>query len=117
MKALMGSYVYWYGMDKGIENLVRTCKNCALPAKAPPVKFNPWPKTDKIWSLHIDFAGLIKGTYYFIVVDSFTKWPEVFKCKTPTSSVTIDFLHELFARFGLLETSVRQRDAVFFERF
>ena len=44
MKALMKSYVYWYGMDKDIENLVKTCKNCALAAKAPPVKFNPWPK-------------------------------------------------------------------------
>ena len=34
-------------MNKEIENLVKTCKNCALVAKAPPVKFSPWPKTDK----------------------------------------------------------------------
>ena len=40
MKALMRSYIYWYGMDKEMENLVKTCKNCALVAKAPPVKFN-----------------------------------------------------------------------------
>ena len=76
MKALMRSYIYWYGMIKEIENLA---------AKAPPVKFNPWPKTNKPWSrLNINYAGPIKGTYYFIVVDSFTKWLEVFKCKTST---------------------------------
>ena len=43
MKALMKGYVYWFGMDKEIENLVKTYKNYALAAKTPPVKFNPWP--------------------------------------------------------------------------
>ena len=63
------------GMDKEIKKLAKT----VLAAKAPPVKFNPWPKTDKLWSsLHIDYAGIIKGTYSFIVVDSFTKCPESF---------------------------------------
>ncbi len=70
MKALMRSYVYWLGMDKDIENIV---------AKAPPIKFNSWPETDKQWSrLHIGNAGSIKRTYIFVIVDSFTKWPEVF---------------------------------------
>ena len=86
MKALTRSYVYWLGMDKDIENMGKSCKSCASVAKAPPIKFNPWPKTDKLWSrLHIDTAGPIKGTCFFVIVDSFTKWPEVFKCKTPTT--------------------------------
>ena len=64
MKALMQIYVYWSGMDKDIENMVKLCKSCTSVAKAPPIKFNPWPKTDKPWSrLHIDCAGPIKGTY------------------------------------------------------
>ena len=62
MKALMRSYVYWPGMDKDIENMVKSCKSCA---SAPPIKFNPWPKTDKPWSrLHIDYAGPIKRTCF-----------------------------------------------------
>ena len=80
-------------MDKDIENMVKSCKSCTLVAKAPPIKFNPWPKIDKSWShLHIDYAGLIKGTYFFITVDSFTKWPEVFKCKMPMTKTTIKVL-------------------------
>ena len=77
MKALMRSYAYWPGMDKDIENMAELCKSCALVAEAPPMKFHPWPKTDKPWSrLH---ASRIKGTYIFVIVNSFTKWPEVFK--------------------------------------
>ena len=57
-KALMQSYVYWTGMDKDIENMVKSCKSCASVAKAPPIKSKPWPKT---WpSLLIDYAGPIK---------------------------------------------------------
>ena len=40
MKALMQSYVHWLGMDKDIENMVKSCKNCASVAKAPAIKFN-----------------------------------------------------------------------------
>ena len=102
MKALMRSYTYWPRMDNDIEKLVRSCRGCALAAKSPPIKIQPWPKTDVPWSrLHIDYAGPINGSYYLVVVDSFTKWPEVFKCRRPTSTTTINFLNELFARFGV----------------
>ena len=70
-------------MDKDIENMVKSGKSCA-----PPIKFNPWPTTDKTSSrLHIDYVGPIKETHLFVIVDNFTKWPEVFKRKTPTTSV------------------------------
>ena len=46
MIALIRSYVYWPGKDKDIENMVKSCKSCASVAKAPPIKFNLWPKTD-----------------------------------------------------------------------
>ena len=114
IKVPMWNYVYWPGMDKDIENMVKLCKSCALVTKAPPIKFNPWQKTNKQWSRqHIDYAGPIKGTYVFIIVDSFTKWPEVFKYKTPTIKTTIKVLQELFARFGLPETIVSDNGSPF----
>ena len=64
-KPLMRSFVYWSGMDKDIENMVKLCKRYTSVTKAPPIKFNPWPKTDKPWGrLHINYAGPIKGTYF-----------------------------------------------------
>ena len=104
MKALMRSYTYWPNIDKDIEQVVKTCKGCQLAVKAPPVKFTLWPKTDVPWTrLHIDYAGPMNGNYYLIVVDSFSKWPKIFKCKRPTAMVTKYFLTELFARFGVPE--------------
>ena len=107
MKSLMRSFVYWSGMDHDIEFLEKNCRGCALAEKAPPIKFESWPKTYVPWKrLHIDFAGPLNGSYYFIIVDSFSKWPEIFKCKRPTSTVSVNFLNEIFSRFGVPEMIV-----------
>ena len=99
MKSLMRSYVHWPNMNKDIENTGKSCKGCTLAAKAPPIKFNPWPKTDLPWfRIHTEFTGPLEGYYYLIVVDSFLKWPEVHRCKNPTIEIMIKFLHELFAK-------------------
>ena len=114
MKSLMRSYVFWKNMDRNIEETVNACKGCALAAKAPPIKFTPWPKTDRPWSrIHADFAGPLDGYHYLIVVDSYSKWPEVFRCKTPTTEITINVLHELFARFGVVDTLVTDNGTQF----
>ena len=74
MKSLMRSYVYWHNRDKDIESLVKSSKRCALAAKAPPIKFKPWLETDHPWSsLYIDFASPLNGSYYLIIIDSFSK--------------------------------------------
>ena len=58
------------------------------------------PKRDRFWSrVMINFACPTKEQYYLIVVDSFSKWPDVMKCKNPTFSGTIRFLHGILARF------------------
>ena len=114
MKSLMRCYVYWQGMDKQIENFVKACRGCQLAAKSPSIKINPWPKTDMPWQrLHIDYAGPIKGFYYLIVVDSFTKWPEVYKIRHPTAGNTIKVLEEIFSRFGLPTTLVSDNGTSF----
>lgn len=104
MKALMRSFVYWPNMDNDITQMVEKCRGCAAAAKAPPIIQKPWPKVDRLWSrIHADYAGHIDGYYYLITVDSFSKWPEVFRYKNPTTENTINCLHELFARFGVVD--------------
>ena len=66
-----------------------------------------WPKTEQPWSrIHVDFAGPLEDFYYLIVVDSYSKWPEVLRCRRPTMGTTIGFLHELFVRFGVVDCVV-----------
>ena len=113
----MRNFVYWPYMDKDIETAVKLCKGCALVAKAPPIKFNPWQKADLPWSrIYIDFVGLLEGFYYFIVVDSFSKWPEVYRCQNPTTEITIKFLHGLFTRFDIIDTIVSDNRSQFTSR-
>ena len=65
IKSLMRSYTNWPKMDQDIEDLVRHRKGCQLAAKSPPVRTQPWPKTDIPWSrIHMDYAGPLNGYYY-----------------------------------------------------
>lgn len=122
MKTLMRSFVFWNNMDADINQKVDACKGCALAAKAPAIVHKPWPKTDQPWSrIHLDFAGPVDGFHYLIVVDAFSKWPEVLQCRRPTSEVVMNFLFELFARFGVVDCVVTDNGTQFtsadFENF
>ena len=90
MKSLMWSFVCWLSMDQDITNMVKTCKGCALAVKAPAITHKPWPKSEQPSSrIHIDYAGPLEDFYYSIV-DSCSKWPEVLRCRKPSSATTIN---------------------------
>ena len=68
-------------LRKWMKTWVKSCKGCSLAVKSPLIKFQPWAVRDIPWShLHLDFAGLLNRAYYLVVVDSYTKWPEIRKC-------------------------------------
>ena len=112
--SLMRSYAYWLKMDQDIEKMIREYKGCQLAAKTPPIKTQPWPKTDIPWTrIHIDYARPLKGYYYLVMVDSFSKWPEIYKCKHPTARNTIKALDEVFSCFGVPNTVVSDNGTMF----
>ena len=118
MKSPMRSYVYWPKMDNDITDMIEKCKGCALVAKALPTTFKPWPKIEQPWSrIRVDFAGPLEDFYYLIVVDSYSKWPEVLRCRRPSTRTTTGFLHELFARFGVVRDHGSQFTSVEFKEF
>ena len=64
-------------------------------------------KTDHpLQRINGDFTEPIDNIYYLIIEDCHSKWPEVLQCKRPTTNSTIRFLHELFARFGVIDCVV-----------
>lgn len=56
--------------------------------------------------MHADFAGPINDTYFLLVVDSFSKWPEIIPTKRITTAATISSLRKIFGRFGMPEVLV-----------
>lgn len=123
MKSLARSYVYWPNIDVQIEDLVRQCSRCASEAKAPTkTKLSSWPITTKPWSrIHIDYAGPFEGHNFLVVVDAYSKWPEICIQTQTTAAATIAKLRELFSRFGSPETIVSDNGTQFtshsFEHF
>ncbi|XP_040172372.1 uncharacterized protein K02A2.6-like [Anopheles arabiensis] len=108
MKAIARSYVYWPLIDADVEKLVKLCKSCALAAKSP-IHSSPisWPKTDAPWQrVHIDYAGPIDGVYFLLVIDSFSKWPEIISTSSISANATVTMLRGLCVRFGMPNTIV-----------
>ncbi|KAF2882467.1 hypothetical protein ILUMI_23692 [Ignelater luminosus] len=46
------------------------------------------------------------GTYYFILIDAFTRWPEIHSVKNITTSTTINICNKIFSSFGLPQVLV-----------
>ena len=70
--------------------------------RAPPSDTHHWTPAESPWQrIHIDFAGPMDNLMFLIVVDAFSKWPEVFPMRSTTTQFTVTILHTLFARMGL----------------
>ena len=79
MKSLARLHVWWPTLDQDIEEMVRRCSLCQeMQPKAPQAEANPWKYPTSPWRrVHMDFAGPFIGENFLIVVDSYSKWPEV----------------------------------------
>uniref|UniRef100_A0A183C855 RNA-directed DNA polymerase n=1 Tax=Globodera pallida TaxID=36090 RepID=A0A183C855_GLOPA len=115
MKSLARIHVYWPMMDSEIESFVHKCSACALVAKNPiKTTLQSWPKTDGPWKrIHMDYAGPFNGKMYLIIVDSYSKYPEIFEMNSTNSSATISKLKSLIARYGIPETVVSDNGTQF----
>ena len=115
MKTLARHLVWWPNLDQAIEDVVKQCEDCQQNrANPPPAPLHPWQWPTRPWTrLHIDFAGPMEGKMFLIIIDSHSKWIEVFPMTNATSSSTIRYLRQLFAQFGIPETIVSDNGTQF----
>ncbi|BHF79672.1 hypothetical protein SprV_0702279400 [Sparganum proliferum] len=115
MKSIARSFAYWPGIDGDIDDLVRRCSRCQQAAKMPPRQPPvPWEPPERPWSrVHIDFAGPLNGVSYLILVDAYSKWPEIAPLNPPTAPATIAFLRRIFGQHGLPEVLVSDNGSQF----
>ena len=115
MKALARMYVWLPGLDTDIEESVRLCDECQLNQSNPPLApLNPWNWPTRPWArLHLDYAGPFQGHFFLIIIDAHSKWIEAFPATSPSSNVTIELLHPVFAQFGVPETVVSDNGSCF----
>lgn len=115
MKSLARSYCWWCNIDNDIADLTQGCIDCARtrpdPAKAP---VHSWERpTEPFQRIHVDFAGPFMGQYFLIVIDAYSKWPEIKVIPDMTTETTIQRLREFFATFGIPSVIVTDRGTQF----
>ena len=77
-KSLAKSLLWWPRLDAAIEWMVKACALCQTDADNPSRVSLLWPPTDRLWQhIHVDFAGLVTGRMFLVVIDTYSKWPNV----------------------------------------
>ncbi|UYV69423.1 hypothetical protein LAZ67_6003537 [Cordylochernes scorpioides] len=115
--ALAKGFIYWPGMNKEIEELINNCSICQqtsranlkeplLPHQAPEY---PWQKVG------IDIFQ-IESSKYLLIVDYFSKYPEIYQLQDMTTDTIIRRLKRTFSNFGIPETLVSDNGPPFFSK-
>ena len=103
-RQLMREKVWFPRIDKEVETLIRNCIPCQAnnatnhPA---PLKMNELPP--KPWhTVHVDFCGPFPtGEYTLVVIDAYSRFPEVDIVTSTSAMSTIPKLERIFATHGL----------------
>ncbi|UYV60361.1 K02A2.6-like [Cordylochernes scorpioides] len=115
--ALAKRSIYWPGMNKEIEELINNCSICQqtsranlkepmLPHQAPDY---PWQKVG------IDIFQ-IESLKYLLILDYFSKYPEIYQLQDMTTDTIIRRLKRTFSNFGIPETLVSDNGPAFFSK-
>jgi hypothetical protein len=106
-KSLARSHVYYPGLDNDIEWKIKNCSKCIVIDNAPRRHvLHSWPKPIRPFErIHVDYASK-NGANYLLIVDAYSKFPEITKTSSMTSSATIKILDEYITRYGLPDTIV-----------
>ena len=95
--------VWWPGVSQEVRETVEKCGECAKEAskKREPLIVTPLP--DYPWQMvGVDLFELNKVNYV-LLVDYFSRYPEVVKLSTTTSNAVISVMKSIFARHGVPE--------------
>lgn len=107
MKSVARTYVWWPGIDTDVENCTKCCKSCqSMINRKDERELSNWPKTNRPFErVHIDFF-MLEGKTFLILVDSYSKWLEIFLMKKTKAIEVIKCLKLVFAMFGLADEIV-----------
>lgn len=112
-KELARSYFWWPGIDKDLENWIKSCEVCRENQSNPSKVIGSWPPTTYPFQrIHVDFCHP-NNSNYLVVIDSFTKWMEVSEVKSLTTSNVIIELEKMFSKFGMPYTIVSDNGTCF----
>ncbi|VDP88611.1 unnamed protein product [Echinostoma caproni] len=80
-----------------------------------PSKWTPWPVSSESWQrIHVDHGGpFFNMSYALVIVDSYSRWPELYFNTSPSSEFTIRALRKTFSREGVSHAIVTDNGSHF----
>ena len=93
--------MWWPGVNRDVEHYIQNCPQCVksqIPTKEPlmstPLQSHPWERVA---------ANLfhLRGRSYLVVVDHFSRYPEVVRLNSTTSNSIVTTLKSIFSRHGI----------------
>ena len=119
----IAEYFWWPGWSVDAERAVKECRECNLSdrtKKTPPAPLNPVPLPRGPWDkIAADIKGPINtggSKYLLVIVDYYSKWPEVIGINSISSQTIINAFRKVFARFGLPRELVTDNGTQFVSR-
>ena len=102
-KSRLREKVWWPDMDKQVEKLIRSCHPCQLVGPRPkpePVRSTTLP--DGPWTdIAADLVEISVGDHLLVIIDYYSRWPEVFFMKKTHASHVIKCMEAAFNTHGL----------------
>ncbi|KAF0288433.1 uncharacterized protein FJT64_013210 [Amphibalanus amphitrite] len=105
---------WWPRLDRQVRDLLKSCEVCSqhdghVRRERPPLQ--PIPLPDGPWQrLMVDVIGPMRGPsserYGIVLVDMYSRWPEVALCQDATADSICQFLETVFAREDLSLTQL-----------
>lgn len=106
MKSLARLTCYWPSLNLDMQRTISTCQACYQKPKRS--DWNPWPSaTCPMQRIHIDYCDPLLGKYYaLVIIDCFSRFPEIFLTTNASATFTQQALQKFFAREGIAQCIV-----------
>ena len=100
------SSVWWPGLTNDIRHMILHCPECLKKSTPPSEPMIPSKLPDYPWQKVASDLFELKGVTYLLVVDYFSRFPEVARVSTTSSTSVIPALKSIFARHGIPEVLI-----------
>jgi hypothetical protein len=102
-KELIRSKIWFPNINKDVETAILRClpcQACTASQKKEPVAMSPMPSGPWV-NLSMDFYSLSTGEEVFVVIDDYSRFPEVHHVNSTSTRSTITCLERIFAQHGI----------------
>ena len=95
--------VWWPGLSKQLASFIERCPECARDTRPGREPLIPTPLPSYPWQKVATDIFNLKGQEYLVIVDYFSRYPEIQKLKSTTTQSIVNTLKAAFARHGIPE--------------